>query len=54
MSLYKIEPGALRGKGLQYLSPEQLQDGMTELEHYQPIAQGRWNLVELNSLITSA
>ena len=25
--LYKIEPGALRGKGLQYLTPAQLQQG---------------------------
>ncbi|VAX35983.1 Hopanoid-associated RND transporter, HpnN, partial [hydrothermal vent metagenome] len=50
--LYKIEPGALRSKGLQYLSPQQLEEGMQQLTQYQPIAQGRWDLIELNSLIS--
>lgn len=49
--LYKIEPGGLRNKGLQYLPPESLAVGLERLEEYRPILAGRWDLVRLESLI---
>jgi hypothetical protein len=49
--LYKLEPGALRQKGLQYLSPEQLAVGLKRLEEYRPILNGRWDLVRLENLV---
>ncbi len=48
--LYKIEPGALREKGLQYLSPEQLQAGLQRLAEYNPVVRGRWDLIRIDSL----
>ncbi|GIX03551.1 MAG: transporter [Planctomycetaceae bacterium] len=50
--LYKIEPGKLRRKGLQYLSPEQLAAGLERLAEYQPILRGRWELIRLENLLT--
>ncbi len=50
--LYKIEPGQLRQKGLQYLSPEQLTEALIRLERYRPVLQGRWDLLEVDSLYT--
>lgn len=49
--LYKIQPGNLRAKGLQYLSPDQLVEGLRRLDEYRPILAGRWDLVRLESLI---
>lgn len=49
--LYKVEPGRLREKGLQYLSPEQLQTGLDRLAAYRPILAGNWNLIRLDSLV---
>lgn len=49
--LYKIEPGGLRNKGLQYLPPASLAVGLERLEEYRPILAGRWDLVRLESLI---
>ena len=48
--LYKVEPGRLREKGLQYLSPVQLEAGLNELRRLRPIVQGNWNLLKLDSL----
>jgi hypothetical protein len=48
--LYKIEPGRLRHKGLQFLSPEQLEAGLNRIAEYRPILQGRWDLVRVDSL----
>ncbi|MEM1061274.1 MAG: MMPL family transporter, partial [Planctomycetota bacterium] len=39
--LYKIEPRALRRKGLQYLTPTQLQRTLRRLEELRPLRQGR-------------
>ena len=50
--LYKVEPGALREKGLQYLSPEQLQAGLERLDEYSPVVRGRWDLVRIDSLVS--
>ncbi len=49
--LYKIEPGNLRAKGLQYLPPDQLVAGLNRLDDYRPILTGRWDLVRLENLI---
>ena len=48
--LYKIEPGRLREKGLQYLSPEQLEAGLTRLEEMRPLLHGAWHLARLAPL----
>ncbi|HUQ67993.1 MAG TPA: MMPL family transporter, partial [Planctomycetaceae bacterium] len=50
--LYKVEPGKLRQKGLQYLPPESLATGLDRLEEYRPILNGRWDLVRLDSVIS--
>ncbi len=49
--LYKISPTALRGKGLQFMSPEQLELGLKHIADYGPILRGRWDLIALDSLI---
>lgn len=49
---YKFEPGRLRGKGLHYLSPKQLEAGLARFDEYRPILQGRWDLVRLELLIS--
>lgn len=49
--LYKIEPGNLRIKGLQYLPPDLLAAGLERLDDYRPVLRGRWDLVRLESLI---
>ena len=49
--LYKVEPGKLREKGLQYLSPDQLVSGLERLDEYRPIVAGRWELIRLEGLI---
>jgi hypothetical protein len=48
--LYKVQPDGLRRKGLQYLTPEQLEAGLNRLQEYRPILEGRWDLVSLDSL----
>ena len=48
--LYRIEPGALREKGLQYLSPAQLDAGLKRLDEYRPLVQGQWDKMQLASL----
>ena len=49
--LYRIEPGKLREKGLQYLTPEQLAVGLDRLKEYQPVLDGHWDLVSLQTLV---
>ncbi len=49
--LYKIEPGRLRDKGLQYLSPAQLAAGLDHLAEYRPVLDGQWEQVRLEELI---
>lgn len=51
-TLYKIEPGTLSEKGLQYLPPQTLIDGLDRLSAYMPILKGQWNLVKLDGLVT--
>ena len=50
--LYKIEAGALRAKGLQYLPPEVLASGLERLEDFRPILDGHWNLITLTGVVT--
>jgi len=49
--LFKVEPGRLRQKGLQYLSPEQLEEGLEYLRQFRPVLAGGWKLLKLDSLI---
>ncbi|MFO0917102.1 MAG: MMPL family transporter [Planctomycetaceae bacterium] len=49
--LYKIEPGRLREKGLQYLAPEQLTAGLDHLSAYRPVLDGEWGHLRLEELI---
>ena len=49
--LYKVEPGKLREKGLQYLPPDQLTAGLDRLDEYRPVLNGRWDLIRLDGLI---
>jgi uncharacterized protein len=49
--LYKIEPGNLRIKGLQYLPPDLLAAGLERLDDYRPILRGQWELIRLEKLI---
>lgn len=51
--LYKVEAGGLRKKGLQYLSPAQLEEGLHRLERFRPIINGGWNRLRLDSFATS-
>ena len=50
-TLYKIEPGELPSKGLQYQSPSQLEFGLERIEEFQPIIRGEWELLQLDSLV---
>lgn len=49
--LYKVEPGKLRDKGLQYLPPETLANGLERLDEYRPVLGGRWDLIRLEGLV---
>lgn len=48
--LYRVEPGNLRKKGLQYLSPQQLEAGLDRLKQYRPIVDGDWSKIQLGQL----
>lgn len=49
--LYKVEPGKLREKGLQYLAPAQLVSGLERLDEYRPVLNGRWDLIRIDGLV---
>ncbi len=51
--LFKVETGSLKRKGLQYLSPAQLEQGLQHLEEFQPILNGGWNRLRLDLFATS-
>jgi hypothetical protein len=46
---WKFDPQGLRRKGLQYLSPAELEQGLARLESYGPILAGHWNRAALES-----
>ncbi len=51
--LFKVESGGLKRKGLQYLSPSQLEQGLRHLEEFRPILNGGWNRLRLDLFATS-
>ena len=51
--LFKVETGNLKRKGLQYLSPEQLEQGLQYLEEFRPILNGGWERLRLDLFATS-
>lgn len=46
---WKLDIRSLQSKGLQYLSPQQLEQGLQRLEEYGPVLSGHWNRVGLES-----
>jgi hypothetical protein len=48
--LYRVDTTTLRQKGLQYLSPAQLEDLLGRLEEFGPVLKGQWNLFNLKTL----
>ena len=51
--LFKVESGGLKRKGLQYLSPTQLEQGLRHLEEFRPILNDGWNRLRLDLFATS-
>lgn len=51
--LFKVEPGPLERKGLQYLAPEQLEMAMMGLSEMRPVLRGGWGLLKLQNLSES-
>lgn len=49
--LYKVDPSSLRAKGLQYLTPEQLDGILEHLERMGPVLKGKWHLLSLRQFI---
>ena len=49
--LFKIEPGQLRRKGLQYLSPQQLEEALNRLQAFRPVLDGGWDRMRLDLLV---
>lgn len=52
--LYKIDPGPLRRKGLQYLSPDQLELLLKHLDELAPVLRGEWKLMTLRNMVRDA
>lgn len=50
--LYKVDPGPLKRKGLQYLSPQQLEQGLEYLDQFRPVLDGGWKRLRLDFLAT--
>ncbi len=48
--LSKVDAAALRRKGLQYLSPQQLEVGLQGLSAFQPVLRGGWDKLKLTTL----
>ena len=46
---WKTDVRRLRRKGLQYLSPRQLEEGLQRLESYGPVLEGQWQRAGLES-----
>ncbi len=47
--LFKVDPGPLRKKGLQYLSPDQLEAGLKHLESFKPVLAGGWDQLRIET-----
>lgn len=48
--LYKADFSGLRSKGLQYMSPQQLQMLIGRLDEFGPVLKGKWSLFRLRSI----
>lgn len=48
---YKMELRQLKSKGLQYLSPEELQTGLENLQIYRPMLEGHWERTRLQLIV---
>lgn len=46
---WKFDPASLQRKGLQYLTPQQLERGLAQLESFGPVLAGHWNRAGLES-----
>ena len=51
--LYKVDQRGLASKGLQYLSPKELDGLINWLESFGPILKGRWQMYSLNQVFTN-
>lgn len=51
--LFKVETENLKRKGLQFLSPEKLEEGLEHLEEFRPVLNGDWNRLRLDLFATS-
>ena len=49
--LYKVGPGGLREKGLQYLPSSILVNGLERLDDFRPIIRGNWDLIALDGVL---
>ncbi|HVV99039.1 MAG TPA: MMPL family transporter, partial [Planctomycetaceae bacterium] len=49
--LYKVDTSALREKGIQYLSPDQLEELIGRLESFGPLLRSKWQLFNLKSVV---
>lgn len=47
---FKFDPSGIRPKGLQYLSPQQLEIGLQGLSSFQPVLRGGWEKLKLGTL----
>lgn len=47
--IYRIDPGTIKSKALQYLSPRELEQANARLEMYSPILEGHWSRAGLES-----
>lgn len=50
--LFKVEHDHLRRKGLQFLSPQQLEMCLTQLNEMRPVIQGDWDQINLESVLS--
>jgi hypothetical protein len=51
--LYKVEPNRLRQRGLQFLSPAQLETALNRLKGFRPVSQGHWDRIRIDSVLDS-
>lgn len=49
---FKVEHDHLRRKGLQFFSPQQLENCLTQLNEMRPVIQGDWDQINLESVLS--
>ena len=50
--LFKVEHEHLRRKGLQFLSPAQLEMCLAQIKELRPVIQGNWDKVQLEKVVS--